>query len=64
MDSIMQYRALCKLLSPLSPFEKPSPTQILFTKQKIRLMVEKKGGNPGNIQIISVIGNYDDLVKE
>ena len=39
MDRIIQYRLLCKLTSPLKPYEKPSPTQILFTKQKIRLKI-------------------------
>jgi len=52
MDKIEQYRLLCKLNSPLKPYEKPTQTQILFTKQKIRLALEKKGGT-NSIHIIS-----------
>ena len=54
MDKIKQYRLLCKLNAPLKPYEKPTQTQILFTKQKIRLLLEKKGGN-STIHIISTI---------
>ena len=46
MEKIENYRLLCKLTSSsLRPYEKASPSQIIFTKQKIRLSLEKKGGN-------------------
>lgn len=52
MDKIKQYRKLCSLETPLEPYLRPSPTQILYTKKKIRLKLIKKGGDDKKMTII------------
>ena len=47
MDKIQHYRLLCSLNSPLKPYQKSSPEQILFTSRKIRIKLSNtkvKGG--------------------
>lgn len=65
MDKIHQYRLLCSLTSPLRPYQKSSPEQILFTSRKIRLKLDgntknKKGGNDKKVAVL-FINDYDDV---
>ncbi len=63
MEKIKQYRLLCSLGSPLRPYQKSSPEQILFTSRKIRIKLNKKGGKNDietNPLILITINEYSD----
>ena len=68
MDKIHQYRLLCSLTSPLRPYQKSSPEQILFTSRKIRLKLDgntknKKGGNDKKVAVL-FINDYDNICDD